>query len=291
MLGVLVALTLLTAAVSVYGAIPRWSVAVPILLIVVFLVVARRQVRRANETYWRQAADARTRSAAPTVVSRPGAARVDASHGVARKQSTDDATTSGGEAGTAGEPAGADHDDEEPTVTLTAEQVAAAAGLSEERVVAVALHTADGTSLWDPLPITLPTYVEKPVAKRSVRKITIGESGTWSAGHSAAASSVAAGSTAANATRQAVMRDQESADGDETDEEVESAEADERPAGRQRLSVSVASIRDARVSLRLTPLACRGRRSGAVAQLVARLVRIEKARGSNPLSSTTRNHR
>jgi Ca2+/Na+ antiporter len=228
-LGVLAALTLLTAAVSVYGAIPRWSVALPILLIVVFLVVARRQVRRANETYWRQAADARIRSAAPTVVSRPGAARVDASHGVARKQSTDDATTSGGEAGTAGEQAGADHDDEEPTVTLTAEQVAAAAGLSEERVVAVALHTADGTSLWDPLPITLPTYVEKPVAKRSVRKITIGESGTWSAGHSAAASSVAAGSTAANATRQAVMRDQESADGDETDEEVESAEADERP--------------------------------------------------------------
>jgi hypothetical protein len=229
-LGVLVALTLLTAAASVYGAIPRWSVAVPILLIVVFLVVARRQVRRANETYWQQAADARTRSAASTVVSRPGAARVDASHGVARKQSTDDATTPGGEAGVvAGEPAGADHDDEEPTVTLTAEQVAAAAGLSEERVVAVALHTSDGTSLWDPLPITLPTYVEKPVAKRSVRKITIGESGTWSAGHSATASSVAAGSTAANATRQTVMRDQESADGHETDEEMESAEADERP--------------------------------------------------------------
>jgi hypothetical protein len=41
----------------------------------------------------------------------------------------------------------------------------------------------DGT-LWDPLPVTLPTYVTKPAAtRRSVRTIDLGEPGAWTSGH------------------------------------------------------------------------------------------------------------
>jgi hypothetical protein len=222
-LRVLVALTLLTGAMSVFGAIPRWSVAVPVLLIVAFLVVARRQVRIANESYWQRAAD--VRPAASNVERRPGAARVEASHGAARKRSGDRSTKSDGDTGgVPAEPEEAEPDDGEPTITLTAEQVAAAAGLSEERAAAVSVHTADGGSLWDPLPITLPTYVEKTVAKRSVRKIAIGEAGTWSSGHSPAASA-----RAASASQQAVEASPDASVTDKADEEIESVDADERP--------------------------------------------------------------
>lgn len=69
----------------------------------------------------------------------------------------------------------------------------AVTALEPERIMAVSLPTADGGSLWDPLPITLPTYVDKPIAARTIRKIELGEAGTWSAGHSAAASKAAAG--------------------------------------------------------------------------------------------------
>jgi hypothetical protein len=42
---------------------------------------------------------------------------------------------------------------------------------------------ADGT-LWDPLPVTLPTYVSKPAAtRRTVRTIDLGEPGAWTSGH------------------------------------------------------------------------------------------------------------
>ena len=44
------------------------------------------------------------------------------------------------------------------------------------------IPTDDGGSLWDPLPVTLPTYVTKPQAKRTVRTIDLGEPGTWTLG-------------------------------------------------------------------------------------------------------------
>jgi len=44
--------------------------------------------------------------------------------------------------------------------------------------------TEDGDpNLWDPLPMTLPTYVDKPVAaRRTVRTISIDDSGVWTSG-------------------------------------------------------------------------------------------------------------
>jgi hypothetical protein len=160
-LGLLLVVTLGTGAASAFGLLPPWAAAVPFGLILLFLVIARRQVRRASEEYWAAAGAAEQ---PPSNVVRREATRVEASHGVVRTDEVPDA--------------------DEPTVTLTSKQLAAAAaGLAPERVVAVSMDTADGGTLWDPLPVTLPTYVDKPIAKRSVRTIDLGSDGVFSAGH------------------------------------------------------------------------------------------------------------
>lgn len=157
-LSILLVVAGVVVALWAFGYAPAWATAIPVALIVAFLVVARRQVRLADERYWAEVAQ--TRPEPSNVVRRRGAARVDASHGVAR-------------------------DDDEPTVTLTREQIAqAAAAIDEEIVEAVAYATADGSSLWDPLPVTLPTYVDKPVAQRSYRTIDLDADNVWSSARS-----------------------------------------------------------------------------------------------------------
>ncbi|MEP6665700.1 MAG: hypothetical protein ABJA81_04565 [Nocardioidaceae bacterium] len=169
---VLVAVTGVTAVVSILGLIAWWSFAIPLALIVAFLMVARRQVRMASESYWTEVAEHRPE---PSNVVRRPAARVDATHGAVKQ------------------PEGYD----EPTVTLNRDDLlVGGSDLVEERVVAVSVETADGESLWDPLPVTLPTYVDAPVAKRSFRTIDLGEPGTWSSGHAEEASKTVAGEPA-----------------------------------------------------------------------------------------------
>ena len=82
------------------------------------------------------------------------------------------------------------------TLTAAERQQAAAAMTVEEHVVAVSLETPEGGSLWDPLPVTLPSYVNAPVAKRTFRTIELGEPGTWSSGHSDADSETVAAAAA-----------------------------------------------------------------------------------------------
>lgn len=65
-------------------------------------------------------------------------------------------------------PAG-DEPNDEPTVEIDG------AELSQ---VAVAVQTVDGATLWDPVPVTLPTYVSKPRAPRTIRTIQLGEPST-----------------------------------------------------------------------------------------------------------------
>ena len=50
---------------------------------------------------------------------------------------------------------------------------------------AAAVATTGGGSLWDPLPITLPTYVSKPRATRTVRTVDLSGPGTWTSGSGA----------------------------------------------------------------------------------------------------------
>lgn len=155
---VLLGLSALTGMAAVLGMVAWWGLAVPLALMVIFLCVARRQVSLAEERYWAEAARSRPES---SNVIRRSAARVDASHGSPRELA-----------------------DDEHTVILPI----AAVHLQDERVNAVPLTTADGGSLWDPVAITLPTYIEKAVAKRTIRTVDLSGANTWSAGHSASVS-------------------------------------------------------------------------------------------------------
>jgi hypothetical protein len=153
--------TAVVAAAAVLGYLPLWSVGVPLAMTAAFLLLARHQVRRASDSFW---VEAQADAPAPTNVVRRGSTRVDATHGTAR-------------------PA-----DDEPTVPLDAEDLrSAVAGLEQQHSVAVALPTSDGSSLWDPLPIMLPTYVDKAAARRTIRTVDLGESSSRTAGQAAKA--------------------------------------------------------------------------------------------------------
>jgi len=65
------------------------------------------------------------------------------------------------------------------------------AGISREELAqAVAAPEMDDGGLWDPLPVTLPTYVNKARARRTVRTIEL-TNGMTSSGHDAADSALA----------------------------------------------------------------------------------------------------
>ncbi|HSE72721.1 MAG TPA: hypothetical protein VLA97_18285 [Nocardioidaceae bacterium] len=175
--------------------VPWWSLAIPVALTLLFLALCRRAVRRAALASWRPAADRpaadrpaadQTAAAEPTRPVAPRrAARVDAPYGT--PQSPRPATGY------------AQIDADEDTITLSGSAVSAAlsAGSVHEadaaadravqmETVAVTVPTVDGGSLWDPLPVTLPTYVSKPRASRTVRTIDLTEPGTWTSGRSEA---------------------------------------------------------------------------------------------------------
>jgi hypothetical protein len=175
-----VLLSLLTVAavvggVTAFGLLPWYAVAVAVAVVVGWLVVCRVQVRRLESTVWEQSLTQPARKPRDRKQARR-AARVDSSYG----------------GGFGDEP------DDDPTVVITAAELEARPGrhevdddadpvsdgdLAEEMVAAVPVATSDGHSLWDPLPVTLPTYVSKPKAPRTVRSIEFGEPGAWTSGH------------------------------------------------------------------------------------------------------------
>jgi hypothetical protein len=146
-----VLLVLLTALVAVSATsylsyTPWWSTAVPGGLIVVFLVVARLTVRAQQ-----------VRRAAPDQALDTGASA----------EAVEPAAPS-----RAAAPA-----EVEPDLGREDTQ-----GLSRQELAdAVAAPVFDEGGLWDPLPVTLPTYVNKARARRTVRTIEI--TGMTSSGH------------------------------------------------------------------------------------------------------------
>lgn len=81
-------------------------------------------------------------------------------------------------------------DVDEPSVPLTETQLQPdlgredTMGLSRDQLAAaVAAPAMDEGGLWDPLPVTLPTYVNKARARRTVRTIELTQSGVTSSGH------------------------------------------------------------------------------------------------------------
>jgi len=132
---------------------PWWSTAIPGGLVVAFLVVARLTVRAQQV---RRAAPVQRRTDAPaeaveSVVPSRAAAPAEVEPDLGR----------------------------EDTQGLSREALAAA----------VAAPAFDDGALWDPLPMTLPTYVNKARARRTVRTIEI--TGMTSSGHDAADSELA----------------------------------------------------------------------------------------------------
>ena len=153
--------TAIVGALVALMLIPLWSLAIPGGSVLAFLALCRWQVRRADDAIW----DSRrtTESAHETDESA-------ASEG--RSAAADDAEGAKGAEGAEGRQA----------VEADTEPVGDA-DLAESTTVAVTVSTDDGRSLWDPLPVTLPTYVSKAKATRTVRTIDLGQPDAWTSGH------------------------------------------------------------------------------------------------------------
>jgi len=147
----LVVVDLVAVGVPAFDLLPWWSVSVPVTLTLAYLCICRRQVSRMNPASLPDELLATLEAAQGEVVARR-AIRIDAPYGI--------------------------------PLPVRGEQET-----FEEVDDTVAISMAvDRGSLWDPLPLTLPTYVGKPRAARTVRTIDLTEPGTWTSGRSEAGS-------------------------------------------------------------------------------------------------------
>ena len=81
----------------------------------------------------------------------------------------------------------------QPELTVVARNDQGVAVVSDqEDTSSLDVSALRASHLWDPLPMTLPTYVDKPRATRSVRTIDLQGAGVASSGHDAAASALVA---------------------------------------------------------------------------------------------------
>ena len=178
-LAVLVAVGAVTAVAAAAAVVPVWAVLVPLGLLLGFLVLRgdlgrRDRARRGAVRPTQAAAAPRTAQPVEQLVQQPV------------EQPVEQLVTVAAPAATA--PVGSLDD----------------TGASRELVVGVPTQRSSGSSavapaaagsLWDPLPVTLPTYVGKQRAMRSVRTISLGDPGVSSSGRDAADSALVAGAT------------------------------------------------------------------------------------------------
>ena len=141
--------TVVVAGLAAFAIVPWWADAIPGGLVLLWLVLCRTQVRRARDARWE--ADLVTAIEQEEAV-RPAAAGLDVP-AIRNAQGFEEVAP------------------EEDTIAIPVDVLDA-----------VMVPTEDGGSLWDPLPVTLPTYVTKPKAKRTVRTIDLDEPGTWTSG-------------------------------------------------------------------------------------------------------------
>ena len=177
-LSFLVLVDLAMTVLAVLALVPSWSPAIPVALTLLYLVLCRTQVRRENDATWdRELAESAEREARP----RRGA-RVEAHDGTAHRRAAH---------------ASGHVDPDEDTVALEVALLDAAA-----------VPTEEGGSLWDPLPVTLPTYVTKPRARRTVRTIDLNEPNTWTSGRTEEDAKLVAESAAAEGEETAEVESQ-----------------------------------------------------------------------------------
>jgi hypothetical protein len=159
-LGLLLLITGAVGVASLTGPLAAWSSGVPGALVLGFLLLARVMVRR-EQAAWEQVihrlrASEALDEPAPEVVPAPRTVQEPDLHVVARNDQGVAVVS-----------------DTEDTSVFDAAVLAEAVG-------------APGGTLWDPLPVTLPTYVTKPRASRSVRTIDLSSASVSSSGHDAA---------------------------------------------------------------------------------------------------------
>ncbi|SFC31751.1 hypothetical protein SAMN04487968_105152 [Nocardioides terrae] len=152
-LGVILVLTAMVAAVAAGRVISAWWIVAPVTLLVAWLVACRLMVRNERSQ----------RPAARPPVRRPVAP-------VAADESVD-------------QPSLSDETSEVPTVRDDAPT-----GSMQRVAAAEPIASGDG---WELVPVTLPTYVSKPKARRAISTIDLDSTGVWTSGHTAADSALA----------------------------------------------------------------------------------------------------
>jgi hypothetical protein len=172
-----------------YSAIPLWSIAIPVTLLVAWLVACRIQVRHEYG------------------IAAPRAPKVKVAKST--RSSTLGSSAADGE-DTITVFAGTDLEDVDPTRKhVMLDTPLEADALEEQLIIAVPSAASHGEMVWDPLPVTLPTYVTKPRAGRTVRTIDFNAPGAWTSGHvegedvELPASEAASDASAADAQRRA----------------------------------------------------------------------------------------
>lgn len=168
-LAVLLLADLAVVVAAVLGAAPVWSVSIPVAVTLGFLLLARVLVRREHAAWDRERAALRVMT-----VEEPEVAADDEAPETTRNEQGLEVVS-----------------DSEDTSSFSVEELREAVG-------------APSTSLWDPLPVTLPTYVTKPRAHRSVRTIDLTDPRIVSSGHDPADSALAAESATAQQPEDAV---------------------------------------------------------------------------------------
>lgn len=196
----LLALLAIVTALAAGSTIPWLSVAAPAALIVAWLVACRLMVRQELGL----AAPKRTRREVPAMDMEDEDVVLDAD-GFSEDEGEDTervswwsrtvARVSAVKPGTPRLTA----DDEEHTIVVSdqleehdpdyrhvmeSDSPLASNALEQQLQIAVpSSAVASGETLWDPLPVTVPTYVTKPRAGRTVRTIDFNQPGTWTSGH------------------------------------------------------------------------------------------------------------
>lgn len=186
----LVAVLAVLTGLTIASVVPVWTPTIGVGLIVAWLVLCRVMVRqergivrdRSGRTSASLGVVVRALRAVPATVARAFG------WAIGRVGDRSTARVKGGTAG-----------DEEMTVVVS-DQIEdfdpnrrnvmeldaplGADALDEQLQIAVpSVSATTGEPLWDPLPITVPTYVSKPRAGRTVRTIEFGQPGAWTSGH------------------------------------------------------------------------------------------------------------
>lgn len=167
----ILATAMVVAVFAFVGMMPWWSLAVPSALLVGFLVIAALSVRAARASRRRlRSLPARESQPADTTAAMAPAVRRSRRH----PTGTAAATTTGG-------PPAVIVATSTSTSTSTATTDQPTVDLASDPAAAWVAHSP--VDAWDPLPITLPTYVTKDAAPtRRVRTIDLGGAAAFSAG-------------------------------------------------------------------------------------------------------------